>query len=314
MPESFESMLAEMAEAAVSGTRAPSATDVRRRGRQRAVRLRMVVSAAVLTTVCGVIAGGVATKVIGAGPNTAVVPAATYSDSPAPPLPSAAATAPGYDNAGPSASPDASGSGPIAELIMGQWRRTDGTFGELFIYPPGGANQYAVVGISASGVFPLCYGRIATVPAGGQFGITGVTCGGSLASDMSLAYGDSLGTTLVLRIPDSTGKQVDIPFTLASPDTTAAPSVAAVAGTWISSVGTVTVQAGGEVSWTVTSHGTPQSGTGTVTGSFAGGIVVTGPCNPGPALCSVLQLDYSAAKDQLTVIGSAGPQTFTRKS
>lgn len=293
MPESFESMLAEMAEAAVSGTRAPSAADVRRRGHQRALRRRTVVSAVVLTTVCGAIAGGVAARVISAGPNTAVIPAATYSASPAP----------GYDNAG-----------PVVGLVTGEWRRTDGTVGELVIYPPAGTNQYGVVGISGAGAFPLCYGRITTVPEGGRFSITGVDCGWNLTSDMTLAYGDSLGTTLVLHMSDSTGKQTDIPFTLASPATAAAPSVAAVAGTWINSSGTVTIQADGEVSWTVTDHGASRSGTGTVSGTFDGGITVIGPCDPGPALCSVLQLDYSAVKDQLTVIGSAGPQTYTRKS
>jgi hypothetical protein len=324
MPESFERRLASMADAAVSDTRTPSAADVRRRGHQRTVHRRMVASAAAFVTVCGLVAGGVVTKVLGGGPNNSVVPAATFS---APPLPTAGPTRAHRTATSPAPAADSSAPNPSGSVsqppgfVTGIWKRSDGAVGYLIIYPTFDAGlvqqtQTTEIAISEAGAFPLCYGQIATAVDGSGYEITDVACGGNLAPSMTLTYNDTSGTTLVLHIPaGSGGQETDIPYTMEVQSTTGSPQTGSVpaSGTWADAAGTVTVNADGKVGWSVMSHGVDQIGSGTVTGYFDGGAVVTGPCSSGIGECNVLQLQFSPDLTQLTVIGSYGPEVFTRK-
>ncbi|MBR7838412.1 hypothetical protein KDL01_34405 [Actinospica durhamensis] len=317
MPESFDRLLADMARSAVSETRPPLAAQVRRRGKQLTVRRRVLGSAVAFAAVCGVVAGGLMAKMPGIGQGTSVVPGTTYSGLPstaAGPVTSSTLAAPGpLSTAGASS---AAGSG----LVQGLWKRSDGTVGYLIIYPTGlaGTSQYAGIGITSSGSFPLCYGRISTAPPdGGAYSITDVSCGGDLVSGMTLSYGDTAGHTLRVHMPSSSGgSAADVLYAedqaALSVGATAAPT--AVAGTWTDSAGSVTLAAGGTVGWSVASHGSLQTGSGTVAGYFDGGMVVNVLCATGSGVCGVLQLQFDAGLGRLTVIGGDGPQVFTRKN
>lgn len=317
MPESFERLLADMARSAVSDTRSPLAAQVRQRGKQRTARRRVLGSAVALAAVCGMVVGGLVAKVPGISQGTSVIPGTTYSG-----LPSTAAGPVGPSTlAGPGPLSTAGASSTTSSgLVLGIWKRSDGTVGYLIIYPPAlsGSSQYAEIGITSSGSFPLCYGRISTAPPdGGAYAISDVSCGGDLVSGMTLSYGDASGHTLRVHVPASSGgSAADVPYAedLAALSAGATASPTAVAGTWTDSSGSITLAANGTVSWSVASHGSLQTGSGTVTGYFDGGMVVTAGCASGSGACGVLQLQFDAGHGRLTVIGGDGPQVFTRKN
>lgn len=60
-------------------------------------------------------------------------------------------------------------------------------------------------------------------------------------------------------------------------------------------------------------HGSRQTGSGKAAGSFDGGTVVLGTCPSGADGCDILQLEYNAKDDQLTVLASDEPRMFVRK-
>jgi hypothetical protein len=316
MPESFESMLAGMADAAVSGTRSPAAADVRRRGHQRTVHRRVVATAVAFVACCGLVTGGVMGKVLGSSPDTQVVPVGTAPPVTGPTPTGSDGTVPVSASPSPSAGAGAP-SAPPTGVAMGIWRRTDGTNGYLIIYPATGSTGSAEIGISEAGAFPLCYGRMAQTPSSAStYTISDVPCGGNLAGTMTVTYTGGQSTTLVLHIPaGATGPSADLSYTESAAGPTGAQTEpAVVAGVWSDISGTVTMYANGKVGWSVLSHGAIQSGSGTVSGYFDGGYVVTGPCATGAGDCNVLQLQLAAGSGQLTVIGSYGPEVFTRKS
>jgi hypothetical protein len=307
MPESFESMLAAMAEEAVSATRTPSAAAVRRRGRQRTTRNRMVASAMALGALGGAVAGGMATR-IPTSPQIAVAPEATYSA----PLPEASGSgAPG------AATPVLVG--PEGSPATGLWRRADGVSGYLIIFPSTGSGSphYGEIGLSEPGSFPLCYGRLATTPVNSVYAISDVACGAGVPASLTLTYAaGATGGTLMLHVPASSGvPATDIPYTLEPAASAGLPQPtdsALLAGTWTSGSDTVTIQPDGLVRWSIQSHGSLQSGSGTVSGYADGGAIVTGACATGAGECAVLQLQVDATYDQLTVLSGYGPEVFGR--
>lgn len=316
MPESFESMLATMAQEAAASAKGPAAAEIRQRGAQRTTRRRLALSLAAFTAVCGVLAGGVAGRFLGAGPTTSVAPATSFS---APlPSPSGVGALPQPAGAGPSASPSGSS---VADpgLRIGIWTRSDGTPGYLIIYPMplSGSKDWADIAIGEPGSFPLCVGRMSVAAVGSAHAISGVSCPNAAAEPMSLSYGDSVGKSVVLHESIATdGQWIDIPYSVQAMSTEAIKTVTDVPqilGTWVAGSGRITVTEKGVVNWTVQSQGVEQSGSGKPAGSFEGGMIVSGTCSSGVGVCSMLQLTYDAKHDQLIAIGGDGPVTFSRK-
>ena len=321
MPESFDRILAEMAEEAVGETRTPMAADVRRRGAQRTTRRRLIASMTAFIAVCGMLAGGVAERVLGAGPSAPVLPAASLS-APAPsgsPSPSPAGALPQAADPTASASPNKAARLNLG-LAAGLWARSDGSQGYLIIYPlsMSGSDSYAMVGISEPGYFPLCYGRLALSSVGSVYPVTSVTCPGGAAPDMAVTYSDAAPKRLVLHGSASTdGQDVATSYSIqafAAVTTNVHTTLGVVTGTWVAGSTVITIAKQGSVTWSAQVDGSEQTGTGkAIAGSFADGMVVSGTCLSGKELCTIFQLGYDAKTGQLTVIGSEGLQVFDRK-
>jgi len=319
MPESFDSMLSELADAAVSATGLPDIAAIRKRARQRTVRHRMAVSALAVALV-GV--SGVAVAAVAAhrpwtstGVAAAASPGTTATVRSAAPSPSLLGTpSPTPTSAASSASSSASSTASAFRApTVGLWKRSDATTGYLVIYGPDGTNgQNAVIGITEAGSWDLCYGIIAPVNAKGIYPITGVQCGGNLAPDMQLGF--DKGTGFILFVPATkTTAAYTIPYQNDDTDLGDAgvnPNIQAAVGTWVDSAGRkFTFSANGTAVWSGLSHGSVQSGTGTVQ-SALGGLSVLVPCSSGTGYCGVFQLVFNPSLTQMTVIGSYGPDQF----
>ena len=155
VPESFDGMLAELAETAAAGVTLPDLADVRRRARQRTVRRRLTASAVAFALVC---VSGVAGAAIDGrfGPRSKISAVSAPSGSSAPlgttPVPSSSKPAPS-----PSASAGANDSYYAA--YVGLWAAKQ-TNSYVMVFPDG------VVGLTQDGSFPLCYGQaLATTSA-----------------------------------------------------------------------------------------------------------------------------------------------------
>lgn len=318
MPESFDSMLSELADAAVSATALPDITAIRKRARQRAVRHRMAASAlaVALIGVSGVAVAAVAAhRPTSAGVAAAASPGTTATVRSAIPSPDLlGASSPTASAVSSSASPTTSSSASAFRApTVGLWKRSDATTGYLVIYGPDGTNgRNAVIGITEAGSWDLCYGIIAPLDAKGIYPITGVQCGGNLAPDMQLGF--DKGTGFILFVPATkTSAAYTIPYQNDDTDlgdVGVNPNIQAAVGTWVDSAGRkFTVSAKGTAVWSGLSHGSVQGGTGTVQ-SALGGLSVLVPCSSGNGDCGVFQLVFNPSLTQMTVIGSYGPDQF----
>ena len=182
MPESFDSMLAEMADAAAAGLAPPDPAAVRRRARQRTLRRRSTVSALVLALLCGSGAGyavlhqrtGRTEDVVGAP----VPSAGSGGASPGPTLAAAAASASAAAAAAASPSGSGGSGGQAYSAIAGVWSAEPNQDTYVLVFPDG------VVGLSQSDALTLCAGRIGTTLSasptvtaafgGGSSGATGI--------------------------------------------------------------------------------------------------------------------------------------------
>ena len=217
MPESFDSMLSELADAAVSATALADIAAIRKRARQRAVRHRMAASAlavALLGVSGAAVAAVAAHRPTSTGVAAAASPGTTATVRSVTPSPDLLGTqGPAPTSAASSASPTSSSSASAFRApTVGLWKRSDATTGYLVIYGPDGTNgQNAVIGITDAGSWDLCHGIIAPMNAKGIYPITGVQCGGNLAPDMQLGF--DKGTGFILFVPATkTSAAYTIPY------------------------------------------------------------------------------------------------------
>jgi len=177
MPESFDSMLAELADAAGGSVALPDLAAVRRRAGQRTVRRRMTASAIAFALLCVTgVAGAAIDGRLGrpGGVNTASAPSGS----------SAGATgATGATGASGSATPSpkattssAAGQQPGSSFV-GVWETNPVQGGYLLVFPDG------VVGLSEVGGASLCYSRVSDALTASQ-----VAAADAAAHSTSTAY------------------------------------------------------------------------------------------------------------------------------
>jgi len=150
MPESFDSMLAELADAAGGSVALPDLAAVRRRAGQRTVRRRMTASAIAFALLCVTgVAGAAIDGRFGrpSGVNTASAPSGS----------SAGATGtPGSATPSPSATASSGAAEGTDGSFVGVWENSAARGGYLMVFPDG------VVGLSETGGASLCYGRVSS--------------------------------------------------------------------------------------------------------------------------------------------------------
>lgn len=162
MPESFDSMLAELADAAGGSVALPDLAAVHRRAGQRTVRRRMTASAIAFALLCVTgVAGAAIDGRFGrpGGVNAASAPSVSSEPS--------AGTA-GATGAAGSATPTPSGTASSAagaqpdSSFVGVWETSPAQDGYLLVFPDG------VVGLSEAGGASLCYGRVSDTRTAAQ--------------------------------------------------------------------------------------------------------------------------------------------------
>ena len=182
VPESFDGMLAELAEAAAAGVTMPDLADVRRRARQRTVHRRMTASAVAFALLC---VSGVAGAAIDGRfrPPSKISPVSAPSASSGP-LGASPALGAGTSTASPTASIGADGSYYDYAAFAGLWvGKPPNDY--VVVFPDG------VVALSQDGEFPLCYGA-------GQ-----VTTSASPAANSTAGSGTFFGESAAGSTPSS---------------------------------------------------------------------------------------------------------------
>jgi hypothetical protein len=211
MPESFDSLLAEMADAATAGLGAPDPAAARSRARQRTLRRRTTASALVLALLC---ASGTGYAVLDhhAGRTDDVhaldVPGPSAGSGGASPTPTQGG---GTGAASPTPFIGGSGSGASAySAIAGVWQATAQGASYLMVFPDG------LVGLSSLGGFPLCTARLgetgATSSPSGQKGSGGNSSSVAANAARSAAVGSdptasmaASGNSTATAVPGTTG-------------------------------------------------------------------------------------------------------------
>jgi hypothetical protein len=322
MPESFDSMLEELAEAAASATVPPGLEAVRRRAGERVVHRRMAVSALVLTLIGG-----------SGGAWAAVSRHSSTNDAVAPMGASTAAARPsqsiGASSLTTSSIPSvayAFGSGTEPSI----WKTSAVQDGYLIVFGDG------VVALSTAGSFPLCYGRLLGVGSASAVVTAGVPAAKQPLGDVAC---DDFGVTSGLSIAavkNGTVLEVGVPVKGASTAYTqtylqqqglytesgaaSSPRMQIPSGTWKSTDGnnrTLVIGADGSVSFTAyVNTGKQYTGIGTIDAQFPTGARAVIDCANGAtngAPCGVfLILQDPQAYDGIVVYGSYGPETFIR--
>jgi hypothetical protein len=191
VPESFDGMLAELAEAAAAGVTLPDLADVRRRARQRTVHRRVTASALAFALVC---VSGVAGVAIDARfrPPGKISAVSAPSGSSAP-----LGTGPASGTAAPTPHPSAS-----AETGDSYYAAYTGVWvgkaspNYVMVFPDG------AVGLSQAESFPLCYGQAqgttGASPTATSSAGTGKLYGATAAGAASIS---TASTTTVSTLP-----------------------------------------------------------------------------------------------------------------
>jgi hypothetical protein len=324
MPESFGSMLEELADAAASAVALPGTDAIRRRARERVVHRRMAASALMLVLIGGTCGAW------------AVVNQHTRTDATVGPMGGAsAAPAPTRSPASGAPPAGASPSGGAYMFTSGDdmsiWKTGIAQDGYLMVFSDG------VVALSTAGSFPLCYGRLLagdSAPAATPVVVAGVPTSKDLLRDVVCDnFGVTSGlsvvvaskaTELVVTVPsgksggaylETYGRQSLFAGGETFPAMSRIPS-----GTWKSMDGenrTLVVGADGSVSFTAyVSTGKQYTGTGVIDMVYPTGIRAEIYCANGGAKtapCGVFLIEQDPQTgDELTVYGSYGPETFIR--
>lgn len=340
MPESFGSMLEELADAAASAVALPGTDAIRHRARERVVHRRMAVSALMLVLVGGT--GGAWAAV-----NQHASTDATVGPMGGPSAAAAPARSPGSAVPSASASPSDGAYVFTSGDDMSIWKTGLAQDGYLMVFSDG------VVALSTAGSFPLCYGRLvaagsdtagaattagtattAAATAASAAVAAGVPTGKELLTDVSC---DNFGVTsgvsvavaakaneLVVTVPSKGSSSAYLETygrqSLYAGGATFAAMSQIPSGTWKSTDGenrTLVVGADGSVSFTAyVNSGKQYTGTGAIDMEYPTGIRAEIYCaNSGAkaAPCGVFLIEQNPQTvDQLTVYGSYGPETFIR--
>lgn len=312
MPESFDGMLAELADAAAAVTPLPDVAAVRRRAHERTVRRRMGVSALVLVLLgtCGGTFAAVSARFKPRSEVAASAPGVTakVTTEATPPTPVASQAA--------APTPDAAALADAAaySAVAGTWQPVKG--GQYLIVFPDGE-----IGMGEAGAWQLCDGELASAGSG-NFYVDELACGDYGTAGLKL-QSTVPGKELALTVPSRSGTgplTVSYQRTGSAAMATAGPAVLAkLVGQW-SSIGadkrSVLVAGNGTVSLVeVSSDGGVIEYAGMVTGYYPSGVRVVIPCvaKPGGQSlnggCGVVELQQTDAK-QLIVVGSNGSEAF----
>jgi hypothetical protein len=192
VPESFDGMLEELADAAAAGVTMPDLADVRRRARQRTVHRRVTASALAFALVC---VSGVA----GAAIDGRLRPPGKVSAVSAPGVsvaPLGTGPAPGTPTPTPSASAGADSS--FYAAYAGLWAgKPPG--GYLVVFPDG------VMGLSQGVGFPLCYAQALATSSASPVANSTATAGADTGTVLGgSAAGSSTASTATAPTVDST--------------------------------------------------------------------------------------------------------------
>lgn len=309
VPESFDSMLAELADAAVSITPLPDLADVRRRARQRTTRRRAFASVLALILVGGS-AGTVAAVTHKEAPPSSV---GALSSAAASATPSPSAISPTTE---PAAASGGTGAGSKAyEPLVGLWKLQDVTQRYLIVYSDG------LFGIGEAGGWSMCFGKVSP-PAAGAYPLTDVACSDYGTTGLSLAS-NADDSMLTLSVPArGSAPAYSQPFVRA-PDVTAVPideKNSQVLGTWVSASADkrmLVITSDGMMTWFGAGNtGAAVSGTGMMEGAFFGGLrfyVSCGDKTDPYKVCGLFQV-VPVGVGKMIVYGGYGPETFIRVS
>lgn len=325
MPESFESMLAELAESAAAATAPPNPAAVRGRARQRTVRRRIAASALALTVLaaCGGTVAAVAAKYAPRSGTAGQLAPAAGTPGPS----GSGGSAPGSASA-PGAASATSAASAAYTAIAGVWQLVDGDR-YLIVFPDG------VIGMGEAGAWTLCDGHLAPARAGG-FAVSELACGDYGTTGLVLRSVAG-GTELSLAVPArgaAAGYTVTYRSAGALMDTTSETAVLTklLDGEWTSDNADkrdLVFIGGDAVSMTGVSGTGGLKYAGVVTAYYAGAVRVEIPCTSyaasgtdasiratqkktaAPAYCGVVLVQQDTAA-QLAVVGSYGPEVLTR--
>jgi hypothetical protein len=320
MPESFDAMLAELADAAAALTPVPDVAAVRRRAHERAVHRRMAASAfaLILFGTCGgtlaVVDGQFSRPTQGT-----ITPGATANVS-------TAATPPGGSAAfgGGAASLDPSEIAAYTQ-IAGTWESAGG--GEyLVVFTDGG------IGMSEKGAWQLCDGQLADVGAD-IFYVDELACGDYGTSGLMLIGSGSDELKLSVPALDGSSPRTVLYRRVAAPSTAGADEAVlqSMAGDWFSDGGRHRLVLGADGAVSLVTIGAGASVEveypGSVTGVYADGVRVEVSCGaaaeagaaaaaaagaaaPTGTECGVVELER-IGPTRLYVVGSTGTELFT---
>lgn len=311
MPESFDGMLAELAEAAAALTPLPDVATVRRRAQERNVHRRMAVSALalVLLGTCGGTLVAVSGQFRPRAEVSAVAPGGTakVSSSAIPPDPA-------VEDASPTPDAAALAAANPYSAVAGIWQPIkDGRY--LVVFPDG------EIGMGEAGAWQLCDGRLAVGEFGG-FDVDELACGDYGTTGLTLQT-TKQGKELSLGVPARSGAAA---YTVSYQRMGAGPAMAAdqallaeLVGDWSSlSKDKRSVMVGGDGAVSLvglSSSGGAVESAGTITGYFTDGVRVEIPCGVKPgaqptgAECGVVELQQVGVK-QIAVVGSYGSEAF----
>lgn len=335
MSDELDQLLSGLAGTVSGAARTPDPAAVRKRGAQRTVRRRMAVSAFCVTALVGgatataltvTVHGGKGTPLpavnsgnstpIGTATPVFVAPTPGASASTLPPnsiptVPTTASSTPD-SNTTPNSVQVAPGS-----VLTGVWKPTNGSGQELIVYPDG------VVGMGAAGSWAFCAGT-AQSSSDGSFPlifpsdgcITYIDTGFSASSNASHSILTVTTQTTSGPYTETYARAGSSPSGPASGGGHASGDFSPLAGTWSNGTAgeTFTVSASGAVTWTrLGQQGQTTSGSGSAQLLADGTFRIT--TNFGsPSESGLWQVSVASGGQSITVIGSYGPDTFTRTS
>ena len=309
MPESFDSMLAELADAAVSITPLPDLADVRRRARQRTNRRRAFASALALILIGGS-AGTVAAVTHKVAPASSV---GTMSSVAASASPSPSASPPSTETA---VAGGVTGAASKAyEPLVGLWELKDGTQRYLIVYSDG------LLGIGEAGGWAMCFGQV-SAPSAGTYPLAGVACSDYGTTGLSLAP-NADDSMLTLSVPARGSVAGYSEAFVRAPDMTAVAideKNSQVLGTWMSASADkrmLVITGDGMMTWSgLDDTGAVTGGTGMMEGLYYGGVRYYVECGDKAdpyKVCGLFQV-VPVGVGKIIVYGSYGPETFIRVS
>lgn len=309
MPESFDSMLAELADVAAAATVPPGIAEIRRRARQRTTQRRLTASALAFALV-GVAGGAWAFTSHHYGTNSSVAPMSGSSATSAP------------SSSAPAATPAASGASGAYEFSYGAdvslWKTVAQGDGYLMVFSDG------VVAMSTAKNFPLCYGQLGSASSASPSSVVikssqtlvDVSCDSvGLTGRLSLAPGPS-GDELLFTEPASSFSGGYTQTYSRQPFGDGATLASVPSGKWMAVDGTnrtLVVATDGSISYTeYRNGGKPYTGAGLIDAYYGSAVRAVINCSSGGAVspCGVLLLEPSPKPGEIVVFSSYGAETF----